>query len=165
MNNVITNFNKVIKKNFNTNFRVLIAFNELFINLNGKIENMNDNFDLRMTSLQSQIKYFFLRLANLNWNNNSNFPATIRATKRDEEPNNFKDVSDDGNDNPKKYNDSSEYSPSSDDQISYVGARKLFQVKISANGIVKHFRLDHKAKVVKCQEEDKLEQFDLEGIV
>jgi hypothetical protein len=52
------------------------------------------------------------------------------------------------------------YDSNSDDPISYTGARKLFRIKISANGIVKHFRVIHKAEVVECQDPKKLENYN-----
>jgi hypothetical protein len=43
--------------------------------------------------------------------------------------------------------------------------KKLFIIKISANGIVKHFRMNPKAIVIKCHDAGKIENFDLEAYI
>jgi hypothetical protein len=99
-----------------------------------------------------KIENFMLKFAKSNCNSNPVFPLIVSATQTEDNSNyNVNNDDNDINENPKR-NDrgsNSHDDSSSDDPISYTDVKKRFAIKFSANGIVKFFRMNHKAIVVK----------------
>jgi hypothetical protein len=96
-----------------------------------------------------------MKFANSNWNSNLIISLTVRATQT-EENSDYNGNNGDHDDNKNLIrndkNSNTDDNSSSDNPIWYLGIRKRFVIKIPANRIVKHFRVDQKAIGFKCQE-------------
>jgi hypothetical protein len=61
-----------------------MAYNEIFRNLNNKIDVINENFEVGALNIQLQLENFMMKFANSNWNSNLIFSLTVRATQTEE---------------------------------------------------------------------------------
>jgi hypothetical protein len=61
-----------------------MAYNKIFRNLNDKIDIVNENFEIGILNIQSQLENFIMKFINSNWDSNLVFSLTVRATQTEE---------------------------------------------------------------------------------